>query len=619
MVLRGDDFRIEHINAPMLHMMGRGEEVMGQPFLSIMPELEGQHAWQQVERVYREGVSFEQWEVLVPHNRTGTMQDYYYNVAYRPLKEDSRITGMIQVAIDVTEEVVSRKKLEESEERYRTLIEETTVATAFYTGPEVRIRYANATMLHYWGKGREAIGKTFREALPELESQPFPGLLEAVYATGESYVGTEEKAELRIAGELRPFYFNFTYKALRDAEGRVYAVHHTAMDVTEQVTARRKVEESRQDLHKMILQAPIAIAILRTKEYVVEIVNKHALEFWGRTYEEVINRPLFDALPELRTQGFREFFDGIYDSGVPIHLKEHPITFKRAGKTEDFYFNFLYEVLDDANGEVNGLMAIGVDVTLQTTTRLKIEEAVEERTKELAKANAELQRSNANLEEFAHAASHDLKEPVRKIHFFTTQLKAGLKTRLEETEIRSFNRIEAATERMGALIDDLLLYSHVSQRPHETEAVNLNVKIQRVIEDLELDIEEKKAVITIGTLPVVQGYTRQLQQLFQNLISNALKYSKADVPPHIEISAAEAEENGRKYNVILVKDNGIGFDPQYAEKIFQMFARLHSKTEYSGTGVGLSIVKKVVENHSGFIRVESVVGAGSVFKIYLPV
>jgi signal transduction histidine kinase len=197
-------------------------------------------------------------------------------------------------------------------------------------------------------------------------------------------------------------------------------------------------------------------------------------------------------------------------------------------------------------------------------------------------------------------------------------LKDQLSTQLQEGQVRAFSRIENATERMGNLIDDLLLYSHVSQRPHETESVDLNEKVQRALEDLELDVEEKKAIVNVEKLPVVKGYRRQLQQMFQNLISNALKYSKADVPPRIDIAARQVTESGKTYHLLEVKDNGIGFDPEYADKIFQIFTRLHNKAEYSGTGVGLSIVKKVVENHNGLIRVKSKLGEGSVFTVLLP-
>jgi light-regulated signal transduction histidine kinase (bacteriophytochrome) len=254
------------------------------------------------------------------------------------------------------------------------------------------------------------------------------------------------------------------------------------------------------------------------------------------------------------------------------------------------------------------LIHIFTDVTPIKEAQLQLERTVEE-----------LKRSNRNLEEFAHAASHDLKEPIRKIHFFTNQLKHQLSNRLAEGEERAFSRIENASQRMGNLIDDLLLYSHVSQRPHEMEKVDLNEKVQRVLDDLELDVQQKGAIVSVDKLPVVKGYRRQLQQLFQNLISNALKYSKKDVPPRIEISATEVTENGKPYHLIAVKDNGIGFDQEYADKIFQMFTRLHGKAEYSGTGVGLSIVKKVVENHNGFIKVESELGQGSTFNVLLPV
>jgi light-regulated signal transduction histidine kinase (bacteriophytochrome) len=270
-------------------------------------------------------------------------------------------------------------------------------------------------------------------------------------------------------------------------------------------------------------------------------------------------------------------------------------------------------------------MATAIEVTEQVFARKKIQDLVDLRTRELSqvnealvKSNEELARSNANLEEFAHAASHDLKEPIRKIHYFTQQLKQQLGDAIEENGLRFFSRIENATGRMGNLIDDLLLYSHVSQKPLETENIDLNQKVLRVLDDLELDIEEKKATINVGTLPVINGYRRQLQQLFQNLIGNALKYGKKEVPPIINIQSRAVEENGRKYHLITFEDNGIGFEQEFAEKIFHMFTRLHGKAEYSGTGVGLAIVKKVVENHNGFIRAESVPGKGSTFFVYLP-
>ena len=140
-----------------------------------------------------------------------------------------------------------------------------------------------------------------------------------------------------------------------------------------------------------------------------------------------------------------------------------------------------------------------------------------------------------------------------------------------------------------------------------------------MLDDLELEIEQKRATVRIHDLPVVKGYGRQLQQLFQNLISNSLKYSKSNVPPEILIASDKKVEDGTDYVVIEVKDNGIGFDPKFKDEIFQMFTRLHGKSEYNGNGIGLSIVQKIVKNHRGKVVTDSKIGSGSTFKVYLPV
>ena len=258
------------------------------------------------------------------------------------------------------------------------------------------------------------------------------------------------------------------------------------------------------------------------------------------------------------------------------------------------------------------------DYTPVKLLQLQLEQKVEE-----------LKRSNKNLEEFAYAASHDLKEPIRKINFFSDRLKSLLAERQDSEEAAMVERMEKAAQRMGLLVDDLLEYSHISRGIDKLEEVDLNKKLHLVLEDLELTVQDKKASIIIEHLPVIKGHKRQMQQLFQNLVSNALKYSKADVPPHITITSrtingSEAAgpvpvlDQSRVYHLVEVRDNGIGFDQEYAERIFNVFTRLHGKGEYPGAGVGLSIVRKVVENHQGYIWAESVLGEGSVFKLLLP-
>lgn len=246
------------------------------------------------------------------------------------------------------------------------------------------------------------------------------------------------------------------------------------------------------------------------------------------------------------------------------------------------------------------------------TEQRKNQEALEQRTKEL-------ERSNRNLEEFAHAASHDLKEPIRKIHVFGSRLREALAEHLSENERNLFGRMESATSRMAQLIDDLLAYSQVSQNPHELEEVNLNFIVKQVLEDLELQVEDKKANVIISDLPVVKGYKRQLLQLLQNLISNGLKYSKPDTTPTIQIDSKTVIEDEVPYYLIEIRDDGIGFEQNNGEKIFQLFQRLHNRSEYVGTGIGLAIARKVVDNHKGRIWAESQPGQGAMFKVLLPI
>jgi signal transduction histidine kinase len=380
----------------------------------------------------------------------------------------------------------------------------------------------------------------------------------------------------------------------------------------------------------MVEQAPIAIALTRGRELLIENINEPMKRFLVRDARDPVGRRIIDVLPELSQQPVLEIVEKVLDTGQPYNGLEVPIELEVDGVLKTIYFNLAYTPMVE-EGKVTGILHSALDVTEQVLARKKIEESeaelqqrVEQRTHELAIAIKKLQRSNEQLEEFAHAASHDLKEPIRKIHFYTDRLKNQLSPKLAADDVRMFERVEHASQRMNLLIDDLLLYSHVSQRPPEKESVDLNEKMQRVMEDLELDIHEKNAIINVGKLPVVNGYRRQLQQLFHNLLTNALKYSQPGVNPEININSklVQGELAGlqpeRQYHLLSIADNGIGFEQEHAEKIFQMFQRLHGKAEYQGTGVGLSIVRKVAENHDGKITAESEPLKGATFKLYLP-
>lgn len=238
-----------------------------------------------------------------------------------------------------------------------------------------------------------------------------------------------------------------------------------------------------------------------------------------------------------------------------------------------------------------------------------------------------LNSSNEALEQFAYVASHDLQEPLRKIMTFSDRL-ISKKDDLDEDTKQYLERIVNAAGRMRILIHDLLSFSRVSRDKTTFNSIDLNEIISTVLDDMELLITEKQAVINTVPLPRISGEPVQMAQLFQNLISNAIKFSRPGIRPEVTISCREVspqelfknfgEHSQTRHYCITVKDNGIGFDQKYADRIFVIFQRLHSRSQYEGTGIGLAVCKRIVENHGGFITVNSSPGEGAAFSIYLP-
>ncbi|MEI6950787.1 PAS domain-containing protein [Paraflavisolibacter sp. H34] len=636
-IFRGPSFVVGVANERMLEHWGKkAKEVLARPIFEGLPEIKGQGLEELLQGVYTSGESFsaEERPVLLP--REGGLRTVYVNFVYEPFREgDGTISGVIAVAYEVTAQVNARKKLEESAQQVRSLVESAPFPIGVYTGAEMRIRLANKSMIDVWGKGPGVVGKCYPDVLPELGNSEIFAQLEGVYTTGIPFHARNQRVDLVVDGQLGAFYFNYSFTPLHDAAGKVYGVMNTAAEITDLVTARQQVEQSERNFRNMVRQAPVAMCILLGPDHVVDIANDLMIRLWGKPAEEVMHKPIFEGLPDAREQGLEQLLAGVYQSGEPFTAHERPVELVRGGKRETVYQNFVYEPYRDSDGRTLGVLAISVDVTPQVLARRQIEEVVRQRTGELATANealqrsnGELQRTNANLEEFAYAASHDMKEPIRKILFYADRLRLELQEQLKEGQSRLFERLEGAAQRMRTLIDDLLTYSQATKGLADQEVVCLDKTVQLVLEDLELEVQQKGAVLSLGALPVVQGNRRQLQQLFQNLISNALKYSQPGIAPHIQVSARKVRPSevrpgiasgpDRWYHLIEVRDNGIGFEQKEAGRIFQVFTRLPNQGQYRGTGVGLSIVQKVAENHDGAVWAESEPGKGAVFTLLLP-
>lgn len=226
-----------------------------------------------------------------------------------------------------------------------------------------------------------------------------------------------------------------------------------------------------------------------------------------------------------------------------------------------------------------------------------------------------LENSNRELQDFASVAAHDLQEPLRKIQAFGSRLGSRFEGALQEDGKQYLDRMLASAQRMRRLIDDLLSYSRVGTQSQRFQPTDLNEILQEVLSDLEYKVEQVKGKVEKKPLPVIDADPSQMRQLFQNLISNALKFHKKDIPPVVQIEAKDS----KNYLVLSVTDNGIGFEEKYLDRIFTIFQRLHGKSEYEGTGVGLAVCRKIAERHGGSITARSTLGQGTSFLVTLPI
>lgn len=774
-LLSGKEMIIEVGNEKMFEIWGKDPSVTGRKLIDALPEIKDQGFIELLEQVYETGTPHFGIGTLAKLVRKGKLEEAYFDFTYTPIRNGESITGIMVLATEVTQQVIARKALEQSEARFRSLIEEAPFATALYVGRDLIIDTANEEMIRIWGKDESVLGMKLGLALPELEGQPFLQILDDVFTSGVAYHSSGAKVDLVINGKLDTFYFNFTYKPLRNEQGEVYAILNMAVEVTEQVIARKKLEESELFSRSIIEHSPVAKLVLVNEDMIISTVNKNMLQIVGGD-NSIIGKPLDEALPELSTK-LSERLHHVFTTGETYIQPEEKLEIAKYGIPYTGYYNCIYKALYNTSGKIYGIIITMTEVTDQVLSRERIVEAeailrgavelaqlatwnmnvenrtfsfskrfmewlgvseetrtaeetyalipeefrnkvtesinalfsvgasgiyqeefpvinqqtgktrvisvqgqvfydddrkpiilrgaaqditeqrryqqelerlVQLRTEELAASNEELQatneelattneelaeanenliHSNEELEQYAYVASHDLQEPLRKIRTFTDMLVK--QDNLPEKSKKWVDKITVSTERMSLLIKSLLDFSRLLKSDSLMRPVDLNEVLSNVINDYELVIEEKRAIIKVETLPVIEGIGLQMNQLFQNLLGNALKFTRADVTPEVSISCKPlTQEEIKKYvnrpmsNTVYyhfrLTDNGIGFETKYADHVFEIFKRLHSRDVYPGSGIGLALCKRIVSNHNGSIYAESEVGKGTTFHIILP-
>lgn len=416
---------------------------------------------------------------------------------------------------------------------------------------------------------------------------------------------------------------------LMNARKLVQKIHHQQLillaieDITEHRRAQHVLAEREAWFRRMADNAPVMIWLTGLNK-LCSFCNKTWLEFRGIILEEAMGKKWTEGVHPDDVQNCTLAFDEAFDEKKPFVIEY------RLQRYDGEYRWILAKAKPNftPEGQFTGYIGTCVDIHEQRIHKQDLEQHVEQRTHALLEVNLELERSNSELEQFAYVASHDLQEPLRKILTFISRMQKGHEDEFSAETKKYFVKINDASNRMTRMIDDLLNFSRISRLGKRYVKTDLNSVVQSALGDLDLLIADKKAIITVDKLPVIHAIPMQMTQLFYNLLTNALKFSLPERKPEIHIGCRTmTREEKKKHSLngqsdivyeITVRDNGIGFKQEYSEQIFTIFQRLHDRSLYSGTGMGLSLCRKIVSNHNGKIYAEGVENQGAVFHIILP-
>lgn len=492
--------------------------------------------------------------------------------------------------------------------------------------PNFNIVYYNKMVESYTGVGKDLVlGQNVLDVFPYLQKVEFESYVHRALR-GETVQTPVTEAVLQ-----KGRYFESYYIPLRNAErvieGVIIKVRDRSVDTKLQqelmetnklLEAQNKALIRQSHFSQSLFDSTIDVIAVVDREYRFISINKRGMERYNVTKEQIEGKYMHDLFPSVKHTGmYRDITRALNGEFV------RDVTYRSQVLNEAQFENF-YVPLRDAEDHVYAVMIIGHDVTeiMRANEMLKASNA------ELAEKNRDLERSNSDLEQFAYVASHDLQEPIRKIATYANKLLTRSKDELSEETIVYLQRINNSTRRMYELINGLLSYSRLVRQQELFSKTSLDQTIKQIATDFDLRIRAKKAIINLqNELPEIQAIPVQMHQLFANLISNSLKFSKDDVSPVIQIASLDLSpeqvqfyelDPRLKYVSIFYIDNGIGFDQQFSDKIFELFQRLHQKNKYEGSGIGLAICKKIISNHHGLISVFSEEGKGTSFHMILP-
>jgi PAS domain S-box-containing protein len=584
-------------SALLLDREGRileANEEVARRFHSTVPELIGRNAFDLLSGEVA-AQRREYFQTVLETGKPVRFEDVRFgrilkNGMYPVTDLNGEINKVAVFAYDITETKVAEEKLKQSEKKYRNLVENMNEGMIVHDEKAV-LTYVNPRFCEMLGLDEEQIiGRQLTDFLTIQARDRFLERFQSLHQAGI------ESFELNLKNsEGKEIFVMVSPHRLYNDDGQMDGCFAVLTDITEKKNIENSLREEKRKAQKYLDVAGVMMLVMDTRCR-IQLINQKGAEILGYPESDIIGKNwVRNFIPKENRSQIEEVFNLLVNGKVEMGEHYENVIETAHGRRVIAWHN---TILRNKEGDISGVLASGEDVT-------EIRKARE-------KANiymTELERSNEELEQFAYVVSHDLQEPLRVISNYLQLIMKRYGEILDEKGINFINRSVNASKRMSEMIEDLLAFSRITTKPEPFESIDLKEIIKKALDNLHISIQEKNATIEYDKLPIVLGAQSQMIRVFQNLIGNALKFSREGVDPEIHI---RSEEKNGKW-LIRVEDNGIGIEPEYRDKIFEIFNRLHSRDKYPGTGIGLSVVKKIIERHGGKIWVESEVNRGSAF------
>ncbi len=564
------------------------------------------------------------WELTFPLRGADGDYRWFLTRVYPILNATGEVIRWIGTNTDITEQ-------KQAEEKFRYLANQLPM-WVWMADKHVNVTYANSELLNYIGIAHfsDFTGQVWEQVVHPEDVPVVHRVFDESYNEQKPY-----EIECRFKNAATGAYEWFSIKGVPRIENDVFAGFigtgfniqqrkiltenlelQVAQRTTELIELNKTLENKNTDLSntqhflQTVLDSSVELVCAFDARLNYTFVNKKAEEFMGIQAADIIGKNIAEVSSKVTEYTNYEQMQKAL-AGELVYTQQKEVSLDKNSVLESYFIPL------KRDGKVTGIVTLSRDIT----PFIRLTEKLKQANQELERTNTNLQRSNEDLQQFAHVASHDLKEPVRKIKLFGNFLSREFADHLPETGKLYLHKIQHSADRMYTMIDGVLSYSSLSAAQQLMEKVDLSEVLRSIESDLEVVIEQKKAILTYTPLPVIEGSSILLYQLFYNLINNALKFSRTDSRPLITVESevfSNATAANNPYLRIRVKDNGIGFSTEEAQKIFKTFVRLNSKDEYEGTGLGLALCQRIVERHGGSINAEGQPGKGAVFVVDLP-